>query len=152
MHTSKAKNDNLSILVSLDINIWKTRCASERYMGFNMWNKHQNLRNVMWDHCNSSGPIYCSQRLTFQQQLRAVLSWVLSISKDGDPQHFCATCSTLMVILYFLIWSWNFLFSCYAYSRLEIALWHLKPAENSVLFFQNSALYWPCTTYCCHIN
>lgn len=94
MHTSKAKTDNFSILVSLDINILKTRCASERYMFFSMQNEHQNVRNITWDHCSSSVLICCLQRVTFQHQLRDLLSWVLSTSKDGDPQHFCAISST----------------------------------------------------------
>lgn len=125
MHTSKVKTDNFSMLVSLDIKILKTRCASERYMFFSMQNKNQSLRIILWDHCSSSGPICSLQRATFQLQLRAVLSWVLSTSKDGDPQHFCANSSTF---------HGNFIFP---YMKLELPVLLLcifTPRNSTVAF------------------
>lgn len=152
--TFKAKTDNFSIWVSLITYILKARCTSESYTYFNMRSTSKPASQGVWCGIIGAAPAQCPP-----QSRSHYSSWLCPVGfcispKVEIPQHFWATCSTLIVNLFFFTWSWNFLYSHYTYSCNSltqiilssalwwngIALWHLTSAENPVCLFEFSVL------------
>ena len=110
MDTFKTKTDNFSISVSLMTYILKTRCTSESYMYFYMWDQHQNLSPKKCDMGSLEllQPIWVSGtragRTTAGSSGLCPAGFCISPRME-IPQHLWATCSTLMVNFFFLICS-----------------------------------------------